>query len=174
MRSPAGKPNDMDHDRTIGSLFTGTGGLDLAVAAHYQARVVWWSELDPNAAAIHARHCDAPNLGDITRIDWAQVEPVDIITGGFPCTDLSYAGKGAGLDGQRSGLWWRMFDAVRILRPRRVVVENVGALRNRGLDTVTHAFAEIGYVGSWATVRAADVGACHRRERVFLVATPDT
>jgi DNA (cytosine-5)-methyltransferase 1 len=158
--------------RTVGSLFTGYGGLDLAVLAHYDARLAWWSELDPNAAAIHERHTDAPNLGDITRIDWTTVEPVDIIAGGFPCQDLSYAGRGAGLDGDRSGLWWRMFDAVSVLRPDRVVIENVGALRTRGLDAVTHALAQIGYVGSWTTLRASDVDACHQRERIFLVAQP--
>jgi DNA (cytosine-5)-methyltransferase 1 len=112
-------------------------------------------------------------LGDITTIDWSTVERPDIICGGFPCQDLSYAGRGAGLDGHRSGLWWHMLDAARVLRPRRLVIENVGALRNRGLDAVTHALAQIGYVGSWTTLRASDIGVCHRRERVFLVAAPD-
>jgi DNA (cytosine-5)-methyltransferase 1 len=157
---------------TVGSLFTGYGGLDLAVCDHYQARLVWWSEIDPTAVAIHQRHTDAPNLGDITTIDWSSIERPDIVTAGFPCQDLSYAGKGAGLDGHRSGLWWHVRDAVSVLRPGRLVVENVGALRNRGLDAVTHSLAEIGYVGSWTTVRASDVGACHRRERMFLVAHP--
>lgn len=158
---------------TVGSLFTGYGGLDLAVCQHYDARLIWWSEVDPNASAIQEQHTDTPNLGDITRIDWNTIERPDIITAGFPCQDLSYAGRGAGLDGKRSGLWWHVRDAVSVLQPRRLVIENVGALRTRGLDAVTHALAQIGYVGQWTTVRAADVGACHRRERVFLVATPD-
>ena len=159
---------------TVGSMFTGYGGLDLAVCQHYQAELIWWSEVDPNPATIHTRHTTAPNLGDITAIDWSTIERPDIITGGFPCVDISYAGKGAGLDGERSGLWWHMRDAISVLQPRRLVVENVGALRTRGLDAVTHSLAEIGYLGSWCTVRASDIGACHRRERIFLVAHPES
>jgi DNA (cytosine-5)-methyltransferase 1 len=92
----------------IGSLFTGTGALDLAVAdALPGAATAWCSDTDRAASAvIAARMGGAENLGDIRRADWSAVPPVDIITGGFPCTDVSHAGRGAGLaDGTRSGLW---------------------------------------------------------------------
>lgn len=157
---------------TIGALFAGYGGLELAVEAVTGGRTIWHSEIDPAPAAIHAAHWpDSPNLGDITAIDWTQVEPVDVICGGFPCQDISTAGRGAGIkEGTRSGLWYRYADAVRVLRPRYVVVENVGALVVRGLDIVVGDLAALGYDCRWACVRASDAGAPHRRERLFIVA----
>lgn len=154
-----------------GSLFSGYGGLDLAVEAHYGATAAWHCELDPHASKVLAARWDAPNLGDITAVDWSRVEPVDVLTGGFPCQDISTAGLGAGIkEGTRSGLWFRMLDAVRVLRPRLVVVENVRALVVRGLGTVVGDLAAVGYDAEWVSVRASDVGAPHRRERVFLTA----
>ena len=120
----------------IGSLFTGYGGLDMAVEQVFGAQTVWVSDIKPAAVKLLAhRHPDVPNLGDITQIDWATVEPVDIITGGFPCTDVSAAGRRAGLirygaDSTRSGLWSEMCRAVDQLRPSLMVAENV-----RGLPT---------------------------------------
>lgn len=161
---------------TYGSLFSGYGGLDLAVEAVTGATCKWHSEVDPHASKILAAHWpNVPNLGDIAGIDWTQVEPVDVICGGFPCQDISSAGKGAGLEeGTRSGLWYRYADAIRVLRPRLVIVENVAAIRwkGRGLDKVLGSLAEVGYDAEWTCLRASDVGACHRRERFFLVAWP--
>jgi DNA (cytosine-5)-methyltransferase 1 len=158
----------------VGSLFSGYGGLDLAVEEVYGARTVWHSELDPHASKVLEQHWPGvPNLGDITTIDWADVEPIDILTGGFPCQDISSAGLGRGItEGTRSGLWFRMADAIRCLRPRLVVAENVSALLVRGLDTVLGDLADIGYDAQWVSVRASDVGAPHRRQRVFLTAHP--
>lgn len=158
----------------IGSLFSGYGGLDLAVEAVVGATPVWHSEIDPHASKLLAAHWpDVPNLGDITAIDWSEVEPVDVICGGFPCQDISSAGRGAGIkEGTRSGLWYRYADAVRVLRPGLVFVENVGALVVRGLDIVVGDLAALGYDSEWACVRASDVGAPHRRERLFLLAWP--
>lgn len=112
---------------TVGELFAGYGGIGLALEDVLDARVAWVSEFDKAPSAILAqRFPDAPNLGDITKIDWSQVEPVDIITGGSPCQDLSPAGKRAGMRlGTRSGLWASMLEAVRILRPSLVIWENV-------------------------------------------------
>lgn len=157
-----------------GSLFSGVGGLDLAVEAVFGATCAWHSEVDPNASKVLAhRWPDVPNHGDITRIDWAGVEPVDILCGGFPCQDISSAGRGAGIkEGTRSGLWYRYADAVRVLRPRFVFVENVSALLVRGLDIVIGDLASLGYVGSWCRVHASDVGAPHKRARIFLLAWP--
>ncbi|MEU1883411.1 DNA cytosine methyltransferase [Streptosporangium sp. NPDC020072] len=157
----------------IGSLFSGVGGLDLAVEAVFGGRVIWQCEHDADAARVlERRFPGVPNLGDITAVDWAAVPAVDILAGGFPCTDTSQAGRKAGIDGARSGLWTFMAEAVRVLRPGLVVVENVSGLRHRGLDRVLGDLAEARFDASWASVRAADVGAPHRRERVFILAWP--
>ena len=112
-----------------------------------------------------------PGLGDITVTDWSRVPAVDVITAGFPCQDISCAGKRAGLtEGTRSVIWVHVAEAVRVLHPRLVVVENVAALRTRGLDRVLGDLAEAGYDAVWRCVRASDVGAPHRRERLFLLA----
>lgn len=180
----------------IGSLFSGYGGLDMAVESVTGARTAWVSDIDKGACKILAhRYPDVPNHGDLTAIDWSAVEPVDIITGGFPCQDLSHAGKGAGMaEGTRSGLWSYMCEAINIIRPRLVVAENVRGLLSaealrpvepctwcvgddadldmRALGAVLADLANIGYDASWYGLRAADVGACHGRFRVFLVAHP--
>ncbi|MCE6993262.1 DNA cytosine methyltransferase [Saccharothrix sp. S26] len=161
----------------VGSLCTGYGGLDLGVlAALGGGRVAWVADPDPHITQIlAARMPGSPNLGDIRTIDWTTVEPVEVLTAGFPCQDISAAGKRAGIDkGERSGLWTDIMAAVRVLRPALFVVENVAALRwrNGGLHRVLGDLAEAGYDALWSSVRAADVGAAHRRERVFLLAWP--
>lgn len=136
--------------------------------------VAWHCEKDPGAARILAHHWpDIPNHGDLTTTDWASVEPVDVITAGFPCQDLSYAGKGAGItEGTRSGLWYAVADAVGVLRPRLLVLENVAAIvgRRPGLDVVLGSLAALGFDAWWVCLRAADVGAPHGRDRWFLAA----
>jgi len=95
-----------------------------------------------------------------------------LITGGFPCQDISYAGAGAGLAGERSGLWYEFHRLIGELRPRYVIVENVSALLTRGIDAVLGSLAALGYDAEWECIRASDVGAPHRRERVWIVAYP--
>lgn len=95
-----------------------------------------------------------------------------IIAGGFPCQDISCAGKGAGITGERSGLWFEYARLIGELRPRYAIMENVGALTRRGIDAVLGSLAEIGYDAEWADIRASDVGAPHRRERIWIVAYP--
>lgn len=122
-----------------GSLFTGYGGLEMAVNAFLGAETAWLSDIDPGACKILAHHWpDVPNIGDITAVDWAAVEPVDILTGGFPCQDVSHAGKRAGLrPDTRSGLWTHMAYAVSQLRPRYIIAENVrGLLSARAASNV--------------------------------------
>jgi len=104
----------------IGSLCTGVGGLDLAVAAVLGGRIAWCSEVDPHASAVlAARLPGVPNLGDLRTIDFSSVEPVDVLTAGFPCQDISAAGRRAGIEkGTRSGLWHTILDAVRVLGPQ--------------------------------------------------------
>lgn len=185
---------------TIGSLFTGYGGLDMGVAMAVDpgARVAWTSDVEPGPCRLaEVRWPDTPNLGDITTIDWADVEPVDIICGGSPCQDLSLAGKRAGMAaGTRSGLWESMAAAIETIRPRLVVWENVlGALSGRAyspvesepllLGTGTNGpalraagrvvgyLATLGYSAAWRVVRASDAGAPHQRARLFIVGYPN-
>lgn len=119
-----------DRSLRVGSLFSGYGGLDLAVEHVFNAETVWFSDLNEPVARVFAHHWpDAPNLGDITTIDWREVEPVDILTGGFPCQSVSTVGKRAGLaPGAASGLWSHMAAAIEALQPRLVVIENVRGL----------------------------------------------
>ena len=185
----------------IGSLFSGYGGLDMAVEAVFpDARPAWFCEWDDAPSRILAHHWpDVPNLRDVTAVDWSAVEPVDIITGGFPCQDVSHAGRRQGLirDGEgrtRSGLWGQMLRAIDIIRPPLVVAENVrgllsaqadsdvepcpwcmgddGAGSMRALGAVLADLADIGYDAAWCGLRAADVGAAHGRFRVFIIASP--
>jgi len=115
---------------TIGSLFSGYGGLDLAAEHCFGAETIWFSELNDAVARVFSAHWPAaPNLGDISAIDWQDVEPVDVLCGGFPCQDVSTVGKQAGLaPGTRSGLWSFMAAAIEALQPRYVVIENVRGL----------------------------------------------
>jgi DNA (cytosine-5)-methyltransferase 1 len=156
---------------TIGSLCTGYGGLDLAVEHVTGARLIWYADNDPAASRVLAtRYPDLPNLGDITTVDWTQIPPVDILTAGFPCQDISNAGRRAGITGSRSGLWTAVAHAIRTLQPTIAFVENVAALRTRGLDTVVGDLATIGYDTRWLCLRASSIGAPHRRDRLFLLA----
>ena len=154
----------------VGSLFSGIGGLDLGLERAGMT-VAWQSEINPFSARVLAHHWpDTPNLGDITTIDWRTVEPVDLICGGFPCQDISQAGRQAGITGPRSGLWTHFADAIRELRPRFVLVENVGDLVVRGLDVVLGDLHALGFDAEWAVVPACSVGAPHMRRRLFIVA----
>ena len=123
-------PGHGDRRRRVGSLFSGYGGLDLAVEEVFDGETAWFSEFSPAPARVFAHHWPGvPNLGDITMIDWNVVEPVDVICGGFPCQDVSTVGKRAGLaPGTRSGLWARMAEAIDVLQPEWVVAENVRGL----------------------------------------------
>ena len=179
----------------IGSLFSGAGGLDMAVEAVFGGEVVWQAEIDKAASKVLAyRFPTARNLGDITAIDWDTVERVDVVCGGFPCQDVSAAGKRAGIkDGTRSGLWAIFAEAIDALRPQFVVIENVRGLlsaradRNvepdeavmgersdglvlRAAGAVLGDLAEMGYDAQWTTFAASQVGAPHHRERIFIVA----
>lgn len=123
-------PSTDDCSLKIGSLFSGYGGLDLAVEHATGGRTVWFSELNELGARVFTHHWpDAPNLGDITAVRWNDVEPVDVLCGEFPYQDVSTVGKGAGLaPGTRSGLWSYMATAIEALQPELVVIENVRGL----------------------------------------------
>ena len=169
----------------------------MAVQGVFGGSLAWVADPAPGPSKVLAyRHPDVPNLGDITAVDWSAVEPVDIITGGSPCQDLSTAGRRAGMtDGTRSNLWVQMREAINVIRPKLVVWENVrGALSAvaasaveseprllgdgqrgpalRAIGRVVGDLADLGYVGGWIGLRVADLGGCHGRFRVFLVARP--
>jgi DNA (cytosine-5)-methyltransferase 1 len=157
---------------TAGSLCSGYGGLDLAVIAVTGARLAWTAETDRYAAGVLAYHWPGVrNLGDVTALDWAAVPPVDLVAAGWPCQDISYAGPGAGItEGTRSGLWLHIAAGLRHLRPSYVYLENVAALRTRGLAKVLGDLAALGYDTQWLCLRAADAGAPHRRDRLLILA----
>ena len=155
----------------VGSLFAGIGGFDLGLERAGMS-VAWQSEIDPYASAVLRKHWpDVPNLGDIRNI--RNPPTVDVLCGGFPCQDISVAGKGAGIEGERSGLWREYARIIGEVRPRFVVVENVAALLGRGLGRVLGDLSEIGYDAEWHCISAAHVGAPHIRERIWIVAYPD-
>ena len=156
---------------TFGSLFAGIGGFDLGFERAGMT-CKWQVEIDDYANRVLEKHWpDVRRHGDIKTFppgdpdDWR----VDCICGGFPCQDISYAGRGAGLDGERSGLFFDAMRVVRELEPRVVVLENVAALLTRGMDDVLGTLASIGFDAEWHCVPAAAVGAPHIRDRVFII-----
>jgi DNA (cytosine-5)-methyltransferase 1 len=157
---------------TVGSLFSGIGGLELGLERTEKFKTIWNCENDEYASAILRKHWpEVPNIGDITKVEWERVEKPDLICGGFPCQDISIAGKQKGIkEGTRSGLWFEFAKAIRILRPRYVLIENVPMLANNGGTIVLSSLAEIGYDAEWFTLSAAEVGAWHKRERFFIIA----
>lgn len=181
----------------LGELFAGYGGLGMAVEEVFDAELTWYAEFEDAPSKIMAHHWPGvPNHRDVTTVDWSQVEPVDIISGGSPCQDLSAAGRRAGMtEGTRSNLWVSMREAIATIKPTYVVWENVrgaysakassasdmepsdgsvgtGAGNNlRALGRVLGDLADLGYDCQWRGLRAADVGAPHGRYRVFILAT---
>lgn len=155
---------------TIGSLFSGIGGLELGLERAGLGPVVWQVERDPYAQAVLQKHWpSAKRYGNIKRVK--RLAPVEVICGGFPCQDISVAGRRLGLAGERSGLWREFARIVRVLRPRHVVVENVSALLFRGMGAVLGELASLGYDAEWDCISAQSVGAPHIRDRVFILAT---
>jgi DNA (cytosine-5)-methyltransferase 1 len=157
---------------TVGSLFSGIGGLDLGLE-RAGLEIVWQSEIDPFACKVLKKHWPkVVNHGDIKQIDWAAVEPVDIICGGYPCQPFSLAGQRKGTDDPRH-LWPWVRTAISELRPQYAILENVRGHLSLGGTTVIGELAEIGYDAEWRVVSAAGLGAPHRRERIIIVAYPN-
>ena len=152
----------------IGSLFSGIGGLELGLERAGVGRTVWQCERDPYCLSVLERHW--PEVRRFADVETLEAPDCDVLCGGFPCQDLSYAGSGAGLRGARSGLWHHFARVIRDIRPQYVVVENVPALLGRGLDVVLGDLAACGYDAEWDCVSAAAVGAPHRRDRLFIIA----
>jgi len=155
-----------------GSLFSGIGGIDLGFEMA-GIQTLWTCEIDDWAnKLLQKRFPLATHYRDIKDIGAHNLEGVDVISGGFPCQDISTAGKGAGLKGARSGLWFEMWRIISELRPRWVLIENVANLTFKGGARVLHDLAEIGYDAEWQIISARDVGARHLRKRIWIIAYP--
>jgi DNA (cytosine-5)-methyltransferase 1 len=187
---------DDSYDCDLAGLFEGYGGLTTATQSVLGGELGWYSENDTAASKVLAHHHpDVPNLGDITAIDWATVPRPRVLTGGFPCQDVSSAGRRLGLrPDSRSGLWQHMAYAINQLHPQLVVIENVRGILSadaacdvepcpwclgdnegrplRALGAVLGDLADLGYNTRWGGLRAADVGAPHSRYRIFITAWP--
>jgi len=157
---------------TFGSLFAGIGGLDLGLErAGMECR--WQVEINPFCQKVLAKHWpEVKRYGDIRQLDFSELERVDLIAGGFPCQDVSHAGKRVGIDGSRSGLWASMAQTIYHLRPKYALVENVPGLLDRGIERVLRDLAGLGFDAEWTVLSACTFGAPHPRERVFILAYP--
>lgn len=155
----------------IGSLCSGYGGLDMAVEAFYGGETAFMCDIDKYASIVIKERWGVPNLGDMKQVDWSNVEPVDILTAGYPCQPFSTAGQRKGSADERH-LWPYIKEIISHLQPSKVILENVRGHLTLGFKEVLQDLTEIGYDARWAIVRASDVGAPHRRERLFCVAQP--
>jgi DNA (cytosine-5)-methyltransferase 1 len=157
---------------TVGSLFSGIGGLDLGLE-RAGFKVIWQSEIDPYCNKVLKKHWpEVPNHGNIKDIDWATVERPNVVCGGYPCQPFSLAGRRQGTDDPRH-LWPWVRTAISELRPDYAVLENVrGHLTMGGIEVIGE-LAEIGYDAEWRIVSAAGLGAPHRRDRLIIVAYPN-
>jgi DNA (cytosine-5)-methyltransferase 1 len=157
---------------THGSLFAGIGGFDLGFE-RAGIKTVWQVEIGPFCRKVLERHWpNVERFNDVKECGADNLSRVDVVTGGFPCQDISQAGERAGIEGSRSGLWSEMWRIICDLRPQFVVVENVSALLERGMERVLHDLALGGFDAEWRVLSACQFGAPHTRERVFIVAYP--
>ena len=154
-------------------LFSGIGGFSLGLE-RAGMRTVAFCEIDSHARAVLNKHWpDVPVFTDVSTLSKGDLsEQIDVLAGGFPCQDISDAGRGAGLSGSRSGLWFQYHRLIKEIQPRYAIIENVSALRRRGLDQVLWSLAEIGYDAEWHCIPASAVGAPQRRDRIWVVAYP--
>jgi DNA (cytosine-5)-methyltransferase 1 len=157
---------------TVGSLFSGIGGLDLGLE-RAGMNVIWQSEIDPYACRVLKKHWpEVPNHGDIKQIDWSRVERPAVICGGYPCQPFSVAGRRKGEQDSRH-LWPYVRQSIRALRPDYAILENVPGHVSMGLDRVLADLTEDGFDAEWQIVSAAAQGAPHLRERLIIVAYPN-
>jgi DNA (cytosine-5)-methyltransferase 1 len=156
-------------------LFSGIGGFSLGLE-RAGMRTAAFCEIDPHARKVLNKHWpDVPVFTDVSTLSKDDLnEQIDVIAGGFPCQDISAAGLGAGLSGSRSGLWFQFHRLIKEIQPRYAIIENVSALRSRGLDQVLWSLAEIGYDAEWYCIPASAIGAPHRRDRVWIIAYPQS
>lgn len=165
----------MSQRLTVGSLFTGIGGLDLGLEATGRFHIAWQVEINDYCTHILARHWPTtPRYRDVRTVGKHNLSPVDVLCGGFPCQNISLSKTTGivGIDGPESGLWGEFARLICELRPCYVIVENVSALLGRGMGRVLGDLAACGYDAEWTVLQAAAFGAPHLRGRLFIVAYP--
>ena len=164
----------MNEKIKVGSLFSGIGGIELGLERAGGFETAWFCDCEPYAVAIlNERWPGTPVFPDVTTLNFENVPEIDVLTGGFPCQDISNAGKRAGIEGRRSGLWVYCAEAIRVLRPKIAFFENVSALTRRGLDAVLCDLAALGYDAEWNCIPASAIGAPHQRDRIAILAYPN-
>lgn len=153
-------------------LFSGIGGFSLGLERTGGFETVAFCEIEPFCQKVLNKHWpEVKQYHDITSAKFT--ENVDLVTAGFPCQDISFNGKGAGLTGDRSGLFWYIIRTLCMVGRPRVFMENVAGLLNRGLGSVLGALATFGYDAQWDCIRASDVGLIHQRDRIWITANPE-
>ena len=154
---------------SVGSLCTGYGGLEMGLQAVYgDIDLRFVSDIDKDVSTLLAHHHpNVPNLGDLTVVDWADIEPVDVLCAGYPCQPFSQAGQRKGLEDERA-IFEYIADAISVLRPTNVLLENVAGHLTLGGTTVIATLTRLGYDAKWGIVRASDAGAPHQRKRIFI------
>ena len=155
-------------------LFSGIGGFSLGLERTGNFETAAFCEIDKAAQKVLKKHWPTvPIFEDVSTLTAKDLNgTIDVICGGFPCQDISLAGKGAGLEGARSGLWFEFHRLIQEIKPKFVIIENVSALRSRGLDQVLRGLSEIGYDAEWHCIPASAVGAKHKRDRIWVIAYP--
>ena len=168
-------------------LFSGIGGFSLGLERTGGFETVAFCEIDEHATKVLNKHWpDIPKMKDVSEIAYIErygaladkqgdhylTTDIDIICGGFPCQDISVAGKGEGLDGKRSGLWSEYKRLIQEIKPQYAIIENVANLRSKGLAAVLKDLRSIGYDAEWHIISARSVGAVHLRERIWIIAHP--
>lgn len=158
-------------------LFSGIGGFSLGLERTGGFQTVAFCEIEPYCRRVLAKHWpEVPCYDDVRTLTAARLAAdgiaVDVICGGFPCQDVSRAGAGAGITGERSGLWREFARLIGEIRPKFALVENVAALLDDGMGAVCGDLADVGYDAEWSVVSACSLGAPHVRQRVFAVAYP--
>lgn len=154
-------------------LFSGIGGFSLGLERTGGFETVAFCEIDPFCRNVLKKHWPEVEIyEDVTRLKYR--EDVDLVTAGFPCQDISYAGEGAGITGERSGLFWYVIRTLCMVGRPKLLLENVAALLNRGLSSVLGALATFGYDAEWHCIPASAVGAPHRRDRIWIYGHPQS
>jgi DNA (cytosine-5)-methyltransferase 1 len=155
----------------IGSLFSGIGGLDLGLERSGLGKVIWNAEILPRCRKILKKHWpEAKQFINIKEVTKESADSVDLLCGGFPCQDISRAGKQEGIAGSKSKLWKEYYRVIQELRPKLVIIENVSDLIRLGLADILQDLAQIGYDAQWSCLSACTVGHTHTRERMFIIA----
>jgi len=155
-------------------LFSGIGGFSLGLERTGGFETVAFCEIEDFPRKVLRKHWpEVPIYEDVRCAEFQSVGPVDLVTAGFPCQDISLAGRGSGLAGERSGLFWQILRAVRLVGRPRLLLENVAALLDRGMGDVLGALAQIGYDTQWHCIPASYVGCRQLRDRVWIVADPE-